>query len=230
MSPFNRLFGLMSKPAAIVSGILVIMICFIYVDRPLAEYLMSLNLRVKAAPLNLFTKLGVGVLYLALFSGLALFFRYVKPNKHWQDRFWFLLFSLLIANAICGVLKVVLGRARPSMWFENHMYGFYGFQGKAPFWSFPSGHTTTIMAVAFSLSVIFPRHCYAFIIAGLSVAISRILLTHHYLSDVLSASYLALLEVGFFLWYLQKRHWLEGAWNMSANQQNKSAIKGVRCL
>lgn len=217
MSPFNRLFNVMSKPTAIISVAVVLVLCYFYVDRPLAQYLASLNLRVNIASLNWFTKLGVGLAYLVFFSFMAVFFRYVRPNRLWQDRFWFLLSCLLIANVICGVLKVMLGRARPSMWFENHLYGFYGFETKAPFWSFPSGHSTTIMAVVFSLSVIFPRYCYAFIAAGLSVAISRVLLTHHYLSDILSATYLTLLEVGFFLWYLQKRNLLQGAWKLNGN-------------
>jgi len=227
MPPFDRLFKFMSKPAVFVSCALLIILCFLYIDKPLAEFLRGLNLRVRAVPLNWLTKLGVGLTYLATFFVLAVFFRHAKPNKLWEDRFWFLLSCLVIANIICGVLKVILGRARPSMWFENHLYGFYGFQGKAPFWSFPSGHTTTIMAVAFGMSVVFPRHCYAFIIAGLSVAVSRILLTHHYLSDVLSAAYLTLLEVGFFLWYLKKKNWLEGAWKTSYLKEK--AIKGVSC-
>jgi len=93
-------------------------------------------------------------------------------------------------------LKVIFGRARPDMLFNDQLYGFYGLQTHAQFWSFPSGHTTTVMGFVFGLCALFPRHCVAFILTGLIVVSTRILLTHHFLSDVLIASYLALLEVG----------------------------------
>ena len=117
---------------------------------------------------------------------------------------WFLWLCVLVPSLVCLVLKVLLGRARPDLLFNEHLYGFFGLKTHAPYWSFPSGHTTTVMGFVFGLSVLFPRKCYLFILAGSIVVLSRILLTHHYLSDVMAASYLALLEVGLLFWWSRR--------------------------
>ena len=44
-----------------------------------------------------------------------------------------------------------------------------------------------------------------FIFPGLLVVLSRIMLTHHYLSDVMAASYIALLEIALLLYWLRKK-------------------------
>lgn len=227
MSPVKHLFNFMRRPAVLIISIILIMLCYTYVDRPLAEYLASLNLRNTMHFLNWVTKLGTGIVYMFSFFCLALLFRFIHINKRLEESFWFLWLCILITGASCGVLKVLLGRARPSLWFKEQAYGFYGLQSKAPFWSFPSGHTTTIMAVAFGLSVVFPRYCYAWVIAGFSVAVSRILLTHHYLTDVIAAAYLTLLEIGVFLLILEKKGWLKGAWQ---DKTYGDKIQGVQCL
>nr|WP_232220646.1 hypothetical protein [Legionella tunisiensis] len=68
------------------------------------------------------------------------------------------------------------------------------------------------MGAALGLSILFPRYFYAFILAGLTIAFSRVFLTHHYLSDVLTASYLTLLEVGILLCILRRKSWLAPVW------------------
>ncbi|MFC3907849.1 phosphatase PAP2 family protein [Legionella dresdenensis] len=211
-SVFSRFLAFMTRPFIALSIVTFIVVAFLYIDRPLAIDLAGIDFRTNLTVMNWFTKLGLGVIYLALFLAAALFFRYVKKNPLWEARMWFLWLCVLIPGVICGVLKVLLGRARPDMLFKSQAYGFYGLQTKAPFWSFPSGHTTTIMGVALGLCVLFPRYCYAFAIGGFLVAASRVLLTHHYLSDVLAASYLTLLEIGLLLWVLQKKNWLKPAW------------------
>jgi membrane-associated phospholipid phosphatase len=61
------------------------------------------------------------------------------------------------------------------------------------------------MGLIFGLTVLFPRYFYLLFVTGLVVVSSRVLLTEHYLSDVMVASYLALLEVGFFAYWLRKK-------------------------
>jgi len=212
MSTFSRFLKFMTKPLVVVICLLTIILCILYVDKPLAEFLNSMNLRTNFSFLNWFTKLGLGIVYFVLLFIAALFFRYVRKNRLWEERMWFLWLSVIVPSTICVFLKVMLGRARPSLWFESKYYGFFGLQYHAPYWSFPSGHTTTIMGLALGLCVIFPRYCYTFLITGFLVAASRVLLTHHYLSDVLTASYITFLEVGLLLWVLEKKSWLRLAW------------------
>jgi undecaprenyl-diphosphatase len=54
--------------------------------------------------------------------------------------------------------------------------------------SFPSGHTITAFSVALSLSVFYPALLIGLLFCALSVALSRILLGMHFLSDVLAGA------------------------------------------
>jgi undecaprenyl-diphosphatase len=54
--------------------------------------------------------------------------------------------------------------------------------------SFPSGHTITAFAMAVSLSVFYPPLLIGLLFCALSVALSRILLGMHFLSDVLAGA------------------------------------------
>lgn len=199
-------------------AIILVAFCFLFVDRPLAEYLFAVDLRHNFKLLGLFTKLGAGFFYFTVFGLGVLIFRYIRINAELEAKFRFLLLCVLIPSTLCGFLKVLLGRARPSMLLEGQFYGFYGLQTHAPFWSFPSGHTTTIMAVAVGISLLYPRSSYFVLILGFLVAVSRILLNHHYLSDVLAATYLVFIEIAALLWVLRRQQWLELAWKKSNAQ------------
>ena len=205
MTLFERLWARSSIPWVMVSFIELIFLSVLYFDRPIADYFHAIDSRHNLYILNWVTKLGLGPLYFVPLLLLALFFRYVRRNRTWEARFWFLWLCALVPSIICLILKMVLGRARPDLLFSDQLYGFYGWHTKADFWSFPSGHTTTVMGFIFGLCALFPRYCYAFILLGLVVISSRIMLTHHYLSDVMIATYLALLEVGLLLWWLKTR-------------------------
>ena len=109
----------------------------------------------------------------------------------------------MIPNLFGFVVKIVLGRARPDLLFSIDYFGFYGFKLNNLYWSFPSGHTLTSTALASGLGVIFPRYFYAFLGGALLVASSRILLYHHYLSDVMTGLYMSLLLVGIFTHYFK---------------------------
>jgi undecaprenyl-diphosphatase len=54
--------------------------------------------------------------------------------------------------------------------------------------SFPSGHTITAFSVAISLAVFYPALLTGLLFCAFSVALSRILLGMHFLSDVLAGA------------------------------------------
>ncbi len=212
MKFFDRLLTVMTKPWAVLSYISVCIVSFLYLDKPIAYYLHGLDLKTNIPLVYWCTQLGEGLIYIVSFGLLALFFRYIRPNKQWEARAWFLWLCVLIPYFICGVLKVTLGRARPELLFNEQLYGFYGFHTHSPFWSMPSGHTTTITCLVLGLCILFSRYSIAFILAGVVVILTRILLTHHYLSDVLVSSYLAFLEVGLLVYLLKRKAWLKPAY------------------
>jgi membrane-associated phospholipid phosphatase len=205
MTPFERLFSVMIKPWVAVGFLGLSVLSFLFFDKPLAFYFYRLDPGANW-PIEWITKMGWGGMYLSSLLILTLFFRYVYKKPLWEARFWFLCLCVAVPGLICFLLKVVLGRARPELLLIEEIYGFYGFKTHPPFWSFPSGHTTTIMGLVFGLSILFPRHSYVLMLIGLMVAISRLLLISHYLSDIMIASYLALIEVGIIYWWLKKRN------------------------
>jgi len=200
MTPFDRLFQGMTKPWVVISYVLVVTLSFLYVDKPLTLFCQSLDWGTFVAVLKGFTRLGGRTIYVIGLPVLALVLRYVLKRKTWACRTWFLWLCVFVPNAVAFVLKIIFGRARPELLLQAQEYGFQWVRLDHVHHSFPSGHTTTIMGLVFGLWIIIPRYRWLFLCLGVAVGMSRILLLQHYLSDVLTAAYLVLIEV----WIMQR--------------------------
>jgi len=208
MTPFERLEKNMLRPWVIISYLCFVVLSFLYFDQPIALFFHDKNLGIKLPIIRWFTHLGTGELYVIGLFLLALFYRYIRPNKKNEVRSWFLWLCVLVPYFICAILKINLGRARPELLFDNQLYGFYGLHFDSHYWSFPSGHTSTITGLVLGLIILFPRYCYAFFLSGLLLVSTRVFLTSHYLSDVLTTGYLTFLEVALLIWILRRKAWL----------------------
>jgi undecaprenyl-diphosphatase len=80
------------------------------------------------------------------------------------------------------VLKRFTGRRRPCQ-IEPHCWATLLPPDQ---FSFPSGHAMTAFAVAVSLSMFYPTLAIGLLFCALSIALSRILLGMHFLSDVVA--------------------------------------------
>lgn len=212
MAPFDHLLKIMLRPWVVICYLSFVVVSFLYFDQPIAWFFYEEGLRAKLPVLYWLTQLGTGEFYIAALFLLALFYRYVRPNKTSEIRSWFLWLCVVVPYLVCCVLKISLGRARPELLFSHQLYGFYGLHFQPKYWSFPSGHTTTLMGLVFGLIILFPRYCYAFFITGVLLISTRILLTNHYLSDVLTSGYLTFLEVALVLFVLRRKDWLSHVW------------------
>ena len=96
------------------------------------------------------------------------------------------------AGLLVNLLKFVFGRTRPRLLFREEAYAFEFFGPDADFWSFPSGHTVTAVAVAAAVYFLWPRLVAPFAVLAVLVALARVVQTAHYLSDVLFSVYIAL--------------------------------------
>lgn len=210
MTQFERIFSYMKKPWVIILYFVVGILVYNFVDIPLATYFYQFDFRKNLQFLNIFTSLGQWKAYIILFFLSGLFFRFVRVNPVFEARSWYLLGCILIPNLIGFALKIILSRARPELLFESHYFGFYWFKLNDAYWSFPSGHTITVIASACGLAVLLPNYFYVFLGLALLVACSRVLLYHHYLSDVMAGFYFSLLITGFYIHYLKKFNWFRG--------------------
>jgi membrane-associated phospholipid phosphatase len=87
---------------------------------------------------------------------------------------------------VSTLLKLAIGRPRPSQFPENGLVGFHPFAFDAAFASFPSGHATIIGAFAIVMSLLLPKWRALFCIVAVLIGFSRVAVGAHHPSDVIA--------------------------------------------
>src|ERR1700743_2331623 len=93
--------------------------------------------------------------------------------------------SLTMGSAVLHVMKLVLGRRRPRDDMEMGLYAFQPMSFNPDYNSFPSGHALTICCVAVIFTCVWPLWWPVWFGVAALLAVTRALLTAHFLSDVL---------------------------------------------
>ena len=93
--------------------------------------------------------------------------------------------SLTLGSGVLHVIKLVLGRRRPSDDMEMGLYGFMPLAFNPDYNSFPSGHALTICCVAVIFTCVWPIWWPLWFSVAFLLGVTRALLTAHFLSDVL---------------------------------------------
>jgi membrane-associated phospholipid phosphatase len=209
IAPLRRLIraqGMRGRRHPLVWGTLyVLLFCplsMAVLDRPLA---WALKTRVHGdieGFFNTVTNLGRAEFYLVPAALMLLFClwrarRAVLPERRrfWRELAWkpgFVVLTMALAGILQNLLKVGIGRIRPRLLFEQGLYGFIPFNHHWATNSFPSGHSQAIWSAMGALCLLAPRHRALWVTVALLVAISRIALTVHFLSDVVAGSWLGL--------------------------------------
>lgn len=111
--------------------------------------------------------------------------------------------AISISGIAANILKVLICRPRPMSMLESGQVwpNLFGFCIDFAWNSFPSGHATTGLSLAIVGSSCWPRYAWVFWLLGIAIAVSRIVLNVHYLSDVLAGSLLGIIVSW---WCLQK--------------------------
>lgn len=182
-SPAARRFFALTLATAILGSV-----SYAFIDQPLARYFHDSSPILRAI-FAAITRLGEGGVYLIPLAVLllaALWRR--RAALAWRAGFVFA--AIAISGLLTDILKPVFGRARPNLLFEQHLFGFTWSGPHADRWSFPSGHSVTIMALAAALYAIYPPAWPAYAALALAVMASRVVIDAHYLSDVVAGGYL----------------------------------------
>lgn len=117
---------------------------------------------------------------LALFTGIALTLHAMAV----AGKGLYMMVTVLVASGITHALKPLIGRARPTVFEEQGLFGRRALDGAFDYVSFPSGHATHAGALFAALAFCFPKYRLVFLVLALWFAMSRILLGVHYPSDV----------------------------------------------
>ncbi len=117
-----------------------------------------------------------------------------RGNKSWQRIFLAMLIACAVAGVAARILKIAVGRPRPSVQTEAVSPAA---RFTAKYQSFPSGHTAASAAFFGTLFLARRRVATAaLLLVPAIIALSRMIVGAHYLSDVVFAATLGILCAG----------------------------------
>ena len=180
-------------------------IAFFYWDIPLAYYCKGLGQSFLDIA-EIVTIWGESLWYYIILVPAFIYFWFMAKNKLWSMRSLFLLISISASGLISILIKWLVGRYRPSMLLKEDLFGFNYFSVGYELSSFPSGHTVTAFSLAAAVSILFPRLGIPAFIVAVSIGISRILITSHYLSDVIAGAGIGILSTIIVKYYFDRNN------------------------
>ena len=120
--------------------------------------------------------------------GIAIAF--VMKSKTWMRIFLAMLVALALAGVTGRVVKLATGRARPSVKTEAH---WNGPRFSSKYHAFPSGHTASSTAFFVALFLKRKKIGAPLLLIPVLIALSRMVVGAHYLSDVTFAAILGVI-------------------------------------
>jgi undecaprenyl-diphosphatase len=148
-------------------------------------------------PVRILTDLGKSAYVLWALVGLLAVIAIVSPALRGVSRslllglgtrVQFLFFAVLVPVLAGELIKWIVGRGRPFVGGEANAFNFSHFAGTEAYASFPSGHAVTSFALAFAVSVVWPRARIAMLLYALVIAATRLVLLAHHPSDVVAGA------------------------------------------
>ena len=113
--------------------------------------------------------------------------------------------SVFTASVITGILKFILGRARPVFFEALDRTGFYPWNNEWAFNSMPSGHTTAGFAALVMIGMLFPKIKWATWTTAILIGVSRICIGAHFPSDVILGAFIGMVTADFVKHFFLKK-------------------------
>jgi lipid A 4'-phosphatase len=179
----------------------------VWIDIPLAVHFHAPDDRLTAW-LRGISDLGLGAPWLIVSGAATILLVAIGRTPRFavaRERFaaWalvpgFVFLAVALSGLVADLTKILVGRTRPKLYFLDGSFAWTGLTGRADHWSFPSGHTANVTALVLALYFIWPRHAVAYGLFVALIALSRVGLGQHYLSDTIGGGWIAVL-VTFYL-------------------------------
>jgi undecaprenyl-diphosphatase len=100
----------------------------------------------------------------------------------------FLFVAIAAPSLFVTLIKRVIGRARPYVGAHADPFLYGPFAWRADYASMPSGHAATAFAAAVAVGVLWPWLRAPMLAYALIIAVSRVVLDAHYVSDVIAGA------------------------------------------
>lgn len=173
-------------------GVFLAYVAYIYWDIPLAYACRDLNRSILDIA-EIITAAGDSKWYFILLVPAFLLFRFILKNENWAMKMLFLVMAMSVSGLMNMLIKWIAGRNRPINLFNHGVFGFDFFKTVYELNSFPSGHALIPFSLAAALSILFPRFGFLAFIPATAIALSRVVLTVHYMSDVIAGAVIGVL-------------------------------------
>jgi membrane-associated phospholipid phosphatase len=117
-------------------------------------------------------------------------FAFVKIKNSYA---FYLLCSVVMAAAVTGVLKVLIGRSRPILYEALNATIFVPGTTEYIFNSMPSGHTAISFAGLVMLGMLYPRIKWATWTLAILIGFTRVYIGAHWVGDVVLGAFIGML-------------------------------------
>lgn len=180
---------------AIIACIFAVVICYYFVDRPVAFFVHDHEIS-KVQEFRWFTEpppLVQGWSPLVLVA-LAIR-RAFGPWRVWQQTLFIACVSLIVADQFRESLGDICGRYWPETWHDNNpsligtgAYGFHPFEVGDDTGSFPSGHAARIAGFFAVFWLLLSRGRWLYALIAIPMLLSLIAMNYHFVGDVIAGS------------------------------------------
>jgi membrane-associated phospholipid phosphatase len=195
MTEYPRLL----RQASIALGFcfIAVLICYLWVDRPVAFYVYHQHLN----QIRIFRWLTYPPPEFQTWSPLVITLLLIRRAfgrfPRWEKVLFVAFLSLIVADQFRVCLGDICGRYWPETWrhdnpslIETGTYGFHPFQRGDDLGSFPSGHATRILSFAMVWLIAVPRSRVILSVIILPMLISLVAMNYHFVGDVIAGSFL----------------------------------------
>jgi membrane-associated phospholipid phosphatase len=168
-----------------LSVALLLVATAVLIDAPVAGWVAHVKHPVLDGVVGLLNPIGSGVTLLVMCVGISTACRW-WPQSRLREAAWLGALGFACAGLVEFTLKHLVGRARPDA--ADHGLVIWGPTFAPDVDSFPSGHATSVFVVAAVFAAFYPRVSWLLYTLAAAIALGRVYLERHYVSDILAGA------------------------------------------
>ncbi len=182
--------------AAVLLGAALVVLCYYFVDRPVAFYVHEHGFANHPLLKDLTYPPPILQAWTPVVLAALMVRRAFGPFRRWERVVVAACISMVLADQFRETMSYAFGRYWPETWIDDNpslirdgAYGFHPFHGGSAYGSFPSGHTARTLAVAAVVWIAYPRWRWACVLGSVAVACGLVGMDYHFVGDVIAGGF-----------------------------------------